>query len=305
MIAQPLSTVLSGFLPDCRRYSVPVAVVRVLRGSRLLGMTDLHAALAAQPAFQRHVALKGPQDGAFFLSYKHFLAQGLGGRTRAEAALAHYRHESEAFVPAYLDAVYEPEGLTLWAAEVEGVRYDMRLMLGHDVLHEGSLSVVFHVDGGRVCVLSFATMPGRLLGLGEEAPLVPFVVRKHLAQDHSYQTAFHKAFDRVTAAHLTFGAMSGIALAQGMPELVGVTAERQVSFRPARSEEFARAYTEFWESVGGRKVSDLAWRIPAQMELSPLEEMNARQRKRARTRRAHIEAVQAQSEATLRAYLKG
>ncbi len=313
MTVSPMPEIFAGFLPDCRRYSVPVAVLRAIRSSRILGMRQLQDELNDLPAFQRHMLEGGASDPLFFLSHRYFLAQGLSANARAEAALAHYRHESTMFTDDYLEQVYRGGGLLLWSRTVEDVAYDIRLMPGHDVLHEGGLSIVLHVDGGRVCVLSYSTVPLHLLqtDTAEATPepaqrdaLVPFLVRKQLAHDHSYQVAFNKAFDRATPAHLCLGALAGVALPQGLTQAFGVDAERQVSYEPSRHADFARSYAEFWTTVGGTKVSPFGFLIDLPMKLSSLEDMNARQRKRARVRRAHIDGVQASADQAIRACLR-
>lgn len=296
MTVSPLPTMFSSFLPDIQRYSLPVAVLRVLRSSRAIPMRALREDLEAMPAYRRHVALHGGDDPLFYLSHRHYLASGLGTRARALAALSHYGHESRAFDESYFDQVYLRQGLVLWSESIEGVAYDIRLMPGNDVLYEGGLSVVFHVDGARVCVLSFSMVPEALLRPGAEGEagpgLVPFVVRKHLSEDHSYQAAFNKAFDRATPAHLCLGALAGVALAQGIDRAFGIAAERQVSFPKGRRDVFGNTYDQFWSATGGRRLSPFGFRFALPLELPPLEAMNARQRKRARTRRAHLDAVQ-------------
>ena len=306
-----LSDLLSGFTPDCQRFSVPVAVLRAGRASRALALRKSCQALTTIPAFQGHLAAAPVHDPLFVLSHRHYLARGLTVRERVEAALAHYRHESEAFRPEYLEQVYARGGLVLWRDAVEGVTYDIRLMPGNDVLHEGGLSLVLHVDGGRVCVVSFSMVQTRLVLASEGAAqdpscpdgTLPFVVRVHLAQDHSYQRAFHRAFARVTPTHLCFGALAGLALAQGCRRIFGIAPERQLAYSEQRRAQLLRTYADGWTSLGGSQVSSMGFLMDLPYRLTPLHEMDASQRKRAKVRRAYMEAVQLSALTTIRAYL--
>jgi uncharacterized protein len=309
----PISAPFAGFAPDCDRYSAPVAALRTLRRSRILAMTAGYRKLAAMAPFQSHVAANEDPDPLFFLSNRHYLVRGLTARERLDAALCHYGHEERAFDPGYTDSVYRNGGLLLWASVVDGTAYDIRLMVGNDVAYEGGLSLVFHVNGGRVCVLSFSlvptaiVLPGLRIGHGD-TPLqktIHFVTRKQLAQDHSYQAAFNKAFDRTTPAHLCFGALAGLVLAQGRSHVVGIDTERHPSFAEPFRAQFQTAYADFWVSLSGRKDSKFGYLIDLPLRLTPLEHLDARRRKRAIARRDHMETVQQSAFAVIASQLRG
>ena len=289
-----LQRLTSGFVLDRRKYSVLVAAQRGLRKARGLLQPGGLAALHASAAFQAHIRFDPDHDPLFFLSNRHYLAQGLAVADRIAAALCHYQHQDRAFTPDYAAAVYANGALTLWAQTVNGIRYDIRLMPGNDVAYEGGLSLVLHVDGGRVCVMSFSLVPTRILlpvgqtGLPDN---MVFVTRKQLTQERDYQVAFNKAFDRCTPGHLCLGALAGIAQAQGHSFLFGIAAERHPSFIPAMASHFQTAYSDFWRSVSGKKLSDMGYLIDLPMQLPPLESLEPTRRKRATARRQHIAGV--------------
>jgi uncharacterized protein VirK/YbjX len=259
------------------------------------------------------MASNSGDDLFFYLSHRHYLARGLSVRARSDSALCHYQHECHAFDPAYLEQVYSQDGLTLWRETVDGVAYDIRLVPGMDVLYEGGLSVVLNVNGGRVCVLSFSWMPRHLLlpaepvggSEGTGSATIPFVVRKQLAYNHAYQAEFNKAFSRTMPAHLVFAALAGIALPQGYREVVGIAAERHLAACEQNRPQLQRAYDEFWSSLCGQPFSPFGYLIGLPLQLTSLDDLNASQRKRAKVRRAHIDAVRQSAEETIRPYLRG
>ncbi|WP_431300262.1 DUF535 family protein [Tabrizicola sp. BL-A-41-H6] len=276
-------------------------------------MTTGYQKLSGMTSFQCHFAAIGESDPLFFLSSQHYLVRGLTPRERLAAALCHYGHEESAFHPGYIDQVYRNGGLRIWGCVVDGTAYDIRLMIGNDVAYEGGLSLVFHVNGGRVCVLSFSlvptalVLPGLRVGHGD-TPLkdtIHFVTRKQLAQDHAYQAAFNKAFDRTTPAHLCFGALTGLVLAQGHHHAVGIDTERHPSFAEPFRAQFQTAYADFWASFSGRKNSEFGYLIDLPLQLTPLEHLDARRRKRAIARRDHMHTVQQHALTVIASQLRG
>ncbi|WP_102107098.1 DUF535 family protein [Oceaniglobus roseus] len=284
---------LAGLAGDLARYRWPVAVMRVLRRGRLFlpGRGEMRRALVALPALADHAAHLDEADALFFLSYRHYLARGMGADDRIRAAHAHYAQQSAAFDPAYRRAV-AGGGLSLWGREAGGVAYGIRLSASRDAPWEGGLSLDFEVDGGPVCTMSFSLLPEDMLWSGG-APgrLAPLVVRKQSAQDHRYQAAFNRAFDRTTAAHLCFGALSGFALAQGMTRAVGISARRQPSVTPEAEARFRSSYDVFWETLGGQAGSPFGLVIPLPAFRRPLGGVTGAKRRRALQRRTHVEAV--------------
>ena len=289
-----LHRLTSGFVLDRRKYSVFVAALRSLRKARGLLQSASLAELQASAAFQAHVGFDAGHDPLFFLSNRHYLARGLPVADRVGAALCHYQQQDMGFTRDYAAQVYVTGGLTVWAQTVNNIRYDIRLMPGNDVAYEGGLSLVLHVDGGRVSVMSFSLVPTRIM-LPDTPTGVPetllFITRKQLTPVRDYQSAFNIAFDRCTPGHLCLGALTGFAKAQGHGFVFGIAAERHPSFIPAMATQFRTAYNEFWLSVSGRKLSDMGYLINLPMQLPALETLEPTRRKRATARRAHIAQV--------------
>lgn len=259
-------------------------------------MGAAYRALAALPAFRHHVAAEAHDDPLFFLGNRHYLARGLSPPARMDAALTHYNAEERRRGTAYFEAVYRQGGLVLWDHAAGDHRYNITLCPGSDVAYEGGLSLVLHVDGGRVCVLSFSVVPSTIVLPGHKIPAlhetILFITRKQLAQDRTYQTAFNKAFHRCTPAHMVLGALAGFAAVQGQGHALGIAAERHPSCTPEAEPRFQRAYNDFWLSVSGQRLSPLGYLIDLPPRLSPIEGMDAAHRRRAFARRKHIDEVQ-------------
>jgi uncharacterized protein VirK/YbjX len=289
---------------DWPTYSPGAVALRALRRFRVIGQVPAFRALAANLPYQHHVAAEGEGDPLFYLSHPHYLAQGLTAAERAAAALTHYAAEARIPDP-YRAQVYRREGLVLWQARVAGVTYDIRLMAGNDVAYEGGLSLVLHVDGIRVCVLSYSLVPADLVLPGAQAGnVIPFVTRKQLTPERAYQAAFNAAFDRCTPAHLCFGALAGVMAAQGRSAVAGIAPDKHPSWTPALATQFDTAYADFWRSLAGRPVSPYAYLIDLPMQLTALTDIAPARRKRAQARRGHIEDVCASAGAVMTGLLR-
>lgn len=303
-----LAPITRSFLADWRSRPPHVAVLRALRSCRVLAHGDARTELFANAAYQAHVRAVAAADEIFFLSHRHYLVRGLTAAQRVAAAAHHYRHELQAFDRGYFDRVHAGAGLELWRAEAEGTVFDLVLQPGNDVLYEGGASLVLRHEGQRICVLSYSTLPASLFAPAAPAADSPpssvlFVTRKQPTSDYSYQRVFHKAFERTTAGHVCFAALTGLALALGHRSVVGIATDSHPSTKPDREQHFRAAYDEFWTSLGGVRDSRLGYRVPVPMQFPPLEELDAKHRKRANARRAHLDAVRASAQRAIAARL--
>ena len=309
--AHVVMMLLSGFFSDCKKMSIPVGIIRLLRASKLLYMPQLRKQLLKNAAYQKHINKINKDDAIFFLSHQHYLARNLTSRQRAKAALFHYEHEVNSFDEEYFNAVYDKNGLTLWRKKVDDDIFDIRLMPGNDVLYEGGCSLVFHINDGRICVISYSVVEKEIFSptsaelINENPPIqsILFVTRKQLTGDHSYQKVFNKAFDRTTPAHLCLGALTAIALAQGYHSFLGISPKMHPSLKIEYQRNFDVAYTQFWDSLNGQAVSPYGHLIELPMQLTALEELDVKARKRAIARRQHIDDVYNQAYEIMRKHL--
>ena len=301
-----LGELAGAFAHRWKHKSASAALSRTWLAARHTPVLVMVRPLFVNAAYRRHMALFEDRPGPLFFLDK-YLARGLTTHQRAAAALHHYRHEVEAHGSTYFDAVYQRGGLVLWKADTADGSFEIRLTPGVDVPDEGGLSVCALHDGARMCVMSYCTVPIGLLVQGIEpssSEATMFIARKQMSADRGYQRAFNKAFDRTTPAHLCFAAVEGIATAHGMHRVLGVSALAHLSFAPASAVQFEHAYGDFWTSLAGKPAPPFAHAIGLPMQLTPLDTLEPKARKRAIARRAHIEAVRLSALETLRGHLR-
>ncbi len=272
---------------DLHRWSAPAAVLRSLRRSRMLLDLPETRRLLASRSLAAHAAAEGGGDALFFLSSRSYLARGLGARARIAAAACHYLDQDRRFDDTWFNKVHgDGEGLVLWRHPVAPHDHDIVLRKGRDVADEGALSLIFRVDGGIHCVLSFSRVPGRILQVpgGSDLPhCVWFITRKHLTMERGYQADFHRAFHRVGPARMALAAFSGMVRRLGATCAVAIGAAHQPSNHTERNDRFVIAYDDFWRTCGAVPMGD-DYLLPLPLPHRPLDSLPAPKRKRSRMR---------------------
>ena len=294
-----VSLLFTGFCVDRKTMSLSVAALRLMRGSRFLFHKSTWSQLLSNPAYLNHIAKVAKSDGLFCLSHRHYLATGFTPAQRVALAQHHYSHEVSGFDANYFTQVYQQDGLVLWRCEAEETQFDIRLMPGNDVLYEGACSIVFHVDNVRICVVSYATTQASLLlsvnnmhdNQTAHNQSLLFVTRKQSTADHEYQKVFNKVFDRTTAAHMCIGALTGVAMAQGHQQMIGISSAVHPSLTEEYKQFFDRAYDEFWQSIHAKPCGEYGFLFDLPLRMTPLDTLDAKARKRAISRRQHIQTV--------------
>lgn len=271
---------------DMHRWPVAVAVLRSLRRSRMVLDLPSTRRLLASRTLAAHAAAEGDGDALFYLSSRSYLARGLSARARIAAAACHYLDQDQRFDDLWFRAVHGGEGLVLWRHPVALHDHDIVLRKGRDVADEGALSLIFRVDGGIHCVLSFSHVPGWVLQPpgGPDLPQhVWFITRKHLTMERSYQADFHRAFHRTSPAQMALAAFSGMAQRLGATLAVAVGSARQPSQRSERNGDFVTAYDDFWCARGAAPLGD-NYLLPLPLPHKPLDGLHGMKRKRTRLR---------------------
>jgi len=302
------NTVIKGFLSDCKSDKKgSTIVVRFCRSIRiLLGLKSINA-LIRNKAYQKHVDYIDKDDKLFFLSYKYFLVKGLSAKNRIKTAFFHYKYETNRFDQTYFDRVYNQSGLTLWSSIVNNTTFDIRLQPGNDFLYEGSCSVVLHVNGERVCVISYSMVnkniflpnKGKPKAFENNSETLMLVTRRQQTRDYSYQKEFNIAFDRVMPAHMCMSALSAIAISQGYKEFLGIFSRVHPSIKPELTDVFENAYDQFWLSLNGKEALPYGYLTELPIYMKPLDDMEPKARKRALSRRKHLQNVFEQAKQTM------
>lgn len=218
-------------------------------------------------------------DPFHFVTGRDYVLRGSPSRRRIERYAVHQEHESRARTSRYSAALRD--GIELWRLR-DDVGHDVRILLERTPdleRREGELSVVLRVDGERLCVVSFVhTRDSILIG------------RSQVHRDQAFE-AFVRRFPSESARMYCLAALSGIATADGLTSVYAVAATSQVCYEAPLDQTFRRSYDEVWESIGGTRAGTGLYRLPATMPPSTEAPVVAKNRARARRRRARWDEV--------------
>jgi hypothetical protein len=153
--------------------------------------------LFANAAYRHHMRSFDDRSGPLFFLDDQYLARGLSPHVRAFAALSHYRHEVQAFNGDYFDVVYRQHGLLLWQVRAKDDLFDILLVPGADVRHEGSASVIARFNATRICTLSYSTVPLRTVvpdaASNEHGPCLPSQFQQGVQPQHARALLLRRA----------------------------------------------------------------------------------------------------------------
>ena len=202
---------------------------------------------------------------------------------RIRCAIAHYSFEGRHFGSVYHRAVHQSaNGLLLWQRVVDGTRYAITLCATEDKRREGDLSVLCFVNDTRVCRVAFAYVNGRLFGL--DARRTMFVTRSQADRNAELQR-FRATFKQNSPPYFCLAAVCGIAMANGMRNILLVKHDAQMAYADQYAEGFKNSYSRLWESFGAEELEHRhAYLMSIPPRFNPLAGMKHRSRAIARRR---------------------
>ncbi len=281
------------------------ALFRALCSLRALAYPGLMREMAQQDYLRlagRRRAVGGPWDPFHFISHPGYLVQGYSLRQRFRAALRHYRYEADTFDDALLDALYTPQGFTLWSAEIDGHHFVMRMGLAGEETLEGDLYLRLFTDGQQVGSMNFIWADAAMFGR-ESRPTI-FITR---CQTHTWPELqiFRACFKQNSPPYFGLAALAGIGQVCGMEEMYAVHAPAQMHYEAKYASSFQNSYDEFWEKFSAERITPEAFRMPLPLALRDLSELKSKHRSRAEGRRKAWGEVGQAAGAALARHLRG
>jgi uncharacterized protein VirK/YbjX len=243
-----------------------------------------------------------PWDPFHFISHPGYLVQGFSLSQRFEAALYHYTQEAAIFNDALLDKIYSPGGVELWAAQIDGHQFSMRLSLSGEEFLEGDLRLRLCTDQRPVGTMNFIWADAAMFG-GRSGPTI-FVTR---CQTHTWPelAVFRACFKQNSPPYFCLAALAGFGQVCGLTELYAVQHQAQMSYEPKYASSFRNSYDEFWEKFNATPATPLAYRLALPLDLRDLSELKSKHRSRAEGRRRSWGDVGQSAGAALSQHLRG
>ena len=158
----------------------------------------------------------------------------------------------------------------------------LRLRATDDPRREGGLSVLCFVDDTPVYCMAFSYVNGRLFGLGSGRTM--FVTRSQTNRNPQLQR-FRDTFKQNSPPYFCLAAVCGIAMANGMSNVVMIKHDAQISYDERYAKGFRNSYSALWEAFGAQELEHRhAYIMSIPLNLNPLSGMKHRARAIARRR---------------------
>lgn len=279
---------------------------RLIASLRVLAFPGLMRRMSAEGYLQRVERKRGadglPWDPFHFISHAGYLVRGYPLAQRFRAALHHYRFEAATFDEAMLKMLYSPPGFTLWSAEVDGHRFEMRMGLAGEETLEGDLYLRLFTDGQQVGSMNFVWADAAMFG-GQSRPTI-FITR---CQTHTWPELqiFRACFKQNSPPYFGLAALADIGRMLGMTDLYAVHGLAQMHYEPKFESSFRNSYDEFWEKFSAERIRPEAFRMPLPLALRDLSELKSKHRSRAEGRRRAWGEVGEAAAAALASHLRG
>ena len=272
---------------EFRRAKGPAAAgKRVLASLRMLAFPGLMRRMSQEGYLQRVERKRGadgqPWDPFHFISHPGYLVRGYPLAQRFRAALHHYRFEAATCDEAMLKTLYSVQGFTLWSAEIDGHRFEMRMGLAGEETLEGDLYLRLFTDGQQVGSMNFVWADAAMFGDASRPTI--FITR---CQTHTWPElkVFRACFKQNSPPYFGLAALAGIGQVLGMTDLYAVHGLAQMHYEPKYDSSFRNSYDEFWEKFSAERVRPEAFRLSLPLALRDLSELKSKHRSRAGGRR--------------------
>lgn len=190
----------------------------------------------------------------------------------------HYRFLSEHVRRDFVDRICLGS-VHLWEFPAEDDVY--RIGLKYPGNEEGELFLIFSKNNVIVYTLSFTIAPGKLLSV--DVDQVIFIGRvQGVANKLDEIRHATKVLHDLIPATILLSAVRGIAIALGIPVLIGVSANHQIT---RKGEPHTAAYDDFWTTSGGKKINDQYYYLPTVQIEKPIGSIKNNHRSRVKRKR--------------------
>jgi uncharacterized protein VirK/YbjX len=220
---------------------------------------------------------------------------------KLNTVLYHYRIINQLFLDTFLPT--SNDQIVLWQNKSTLHRYEIRLA-GSDHPTEGEISLLFFMNDLAIYTISFTFVQGKLLrkmtASGSDGILVARV--QGLKDSKSLVHTSSKEHFQSYPTFLLYAALQGIAKAMRRQFIIGICADASLNFNKDQQSYYG-AYNAFWEKLGGHRLSENYFELPATLCAKSLKDVSAHHRKRALNRHQLKQNIADEAAATMALYL--
>ena len=190
---------------------------------------------------------------------------------RLAAILNHYQFLVERVTPDFFAALSCSP--VLWQQQCGPDQLAITLSYPTCTGYEGELSLNFSVNAVVVQVISFAIVPGRLVGSASAQAL--FICQVQGTRNAPLLRHATKALHDITPATLLVHAAHGLASALGIGQLVGISTEEQLC-----RDKISFDYASFWQQFEGQRTAANLFLLAGPAAEKPIQQIKSNHRAR-------------------------
>ncbi len=218
--------------------------------------------------------------------YVHpYLAKSLSKKARREALRFHHQYLTQRVVASFYEQILQNR-LTLWSELIDEDCYAISMSFNPDWHAPGDLSLSFERNNTPIYEISFAIVPGGLIGCSADPILLVARVQGGSNQAEAIRIAT-RACHRIAPPHLLMAAVQSIATVLAIDTIGGITNKEQLAKSPQEKlNHFFFDYDAFWETFTFRYKGIIAYEI--QVPFLDKPGAHAGYHSKARLRRRHF-----------------
>jgi uncharacterized protein len=216
-----------------------------------------------------------------------YMAKKFGKRERRRILLHHYRRIIDQTSLDFHSRITAGPCILWRQFEVDDT-FAIALSFNERSHYEGDLSLVFLCGEQRIFEISFAIVPGSIVGPAHDELLLIGRVQGVKDQFDAIKRATGACRD-VAPQHMLILAVQSIAQTLGIQAIAGVRRDEQLANLPTMYFEFD--YDAFWEALLASKTVRDFYEIPIPPPKKPLADIQASHRRRTRRKREFKESV--------------
>jgi uncharacterized protein VirK/YbjX len=214
----------------------------------------------------------------YYIYLFKYLSYSFGTKNKLKILTNHYEFFKKNFPYHSLRAIFE-DGMKCWSEVKDSNLFEIRLISNTPYENEGSLSLIFNMNGETIYKLAFTFCPGKEFGLLDEQIIYATRIQgvKGSLDDISKASKF---FNDNTPPTLLVSAIEGMALALGIKTVIGISLQNQISYQVSDKYMFQKNYDEFWRTYESIKISDGDFLLPLPLQHKGLALIKSKHRNR-------------------------
>ncbi len=219
----------------------------------------------------------------FYIYLFKYLSNRLSTKDKLDILTNHYAFFKKNFPYHILKSIFSG-GLKCWS-EVKGKDvFEMRLQTTTPYENEGSLSMLFNMNGVTLYRIAFTFSSGESFGvLDNQIIYITRIQGMKGGLDEISKSS--KYFSDITPPVLLVSAIEGLALSLGIKTVIGISLENQLSYLVSDEYSFQKNYNEFWKTYESVKIYSGDYLLPLPLQHKGIALIKSKHRSRALNKR--------------------